>query len=501
MTAYNVMTNPVIPVIMMNGVRQILCLRDALLHAHEIKCVDAQPLEKYAMERFLIAFLMDMLHPETVYDRRNLYVSGKISEAVFNDYIAMCEKDFPCFDLFDKTHPFMQAAYDTEMDEKSIKPVSSLRIDLPTGNNHMFLDHRRADSHSMTPSEAFMEMLTLYSFCTACAHGYPSCVNNTPPVYSVVEGDNLYKTLILNMVSQLECGQMDYGMGTVPWRKNNIIIPKQSVAEVTLLEGLTWQPRRITLLRDEDGMIRNISMQQGLDFKGNDLWKDPHVAYVFTAKNIWVSIKPRLGRSLWRDVGTLLADATKEKYRPPLNVTQAPIVLDNDSLILMIRQAGVATSNSAYLSVNYDSLSIPDCFMDCYSIAELLRRDLDLVETIQSQIASEINRRLNHTKDKQNVVNVAEQARQHFLVQAHSAVFNEFIPDLLNIKTVINEENIEKHKHIVQDAVKSAIINTVKDVVNKAGTDSESLLLQAEIKSAIMRSFTKKIKEGEKDNE
>ena len=49
--------------------------------------------------------------------------------------------------------------------------------------------------------------------------------------------------------------------------------------------------------------------------------------------------------------------------------------------------------------------------------------------------------------------------------------------------------------------VKSAIINTVKDVVNKAGTDSESLLLQAEIKSAIMRSFTKKIKEGEKDNE
>lgn len=501
MNSYNVMLNPVVPVIMENGTRQVLSVRDTLLHAHEIRCIDAQPQEEYSVVRFLVAFLMDALHPDTVYDRRVLYNTGHFSTAALDEYIAVCERDYPCFDLFDKEHPFMQASYNAEMDEKNKKPVSCLRIDLPTGNNHVFLDHRRSDSHVMTPFEAFVEMLTLYTFCTACAQGYPSCVNNTPPVYSLVEGITLFETLVLNMTSRFECGQMDYGEGTVPWKKNNIIIPKQSVADITLLEGLTWQPRRITLLCDGDGMIRNVYLQQGLDFKGNNLWKDPHVAYVLSQKNIWVSIKPRLGRSLWRDVGTLLADQTNEKYRPPLNISQAPVVLDNDSLVLMIRQVGIATSNSAYLCLNSDVLSIPDCFMDDYAIAEVLRSDLDLVETMQGQIASEINKRFNHTQDKQKYISLAEQARQHFLVQAHTFVFNTFIPDLINVKNEINDEKIENHKHIVQDTVKNAIINTVNDIVNKAGTSSGSLFLQAEIKSAIMRDFAKKLKEGDKNNE
>ena len=502
MITYNVMTNPVIPVTMIDHTKRVVGIREALLNAPHVKSINAQPREEYALLRFLVAFLMDMLHPETVYDRRSLYNSGSFSEKALDEYIALCEKDYPCFDLFDTDHPFMQAAYNRGLDEKSTKPVSVLQIDLPSGNNHIFLDHRKSDAHVMTPAEAFAEMLSLYTFCTAGAQDYPSCVNNVPPVYSVVEGNNLFETLVLNMIGSRECGQLDYGQGTVPWRKNNIIIPKNLVADITLLEGLTWQPRRITLLCDEDGMIRKVCLQQGLNFKGNNLWKDPHVAYVFSKKeNAWGKIKPDIGRSLWRDVGTLLADNASEKFRPPLNVIQAPEVLDNDTLILSIRQVGVVTSNASYVNLNYDSLSIPDCFMTDYALAELLRYDLGIIERMQGRIAREVNKRINHSAKKKNVASLAEQARQHFLDQAHNLVFNKYIPNLLEIKTEINEEKIQNHKQIVHETIKYAIINTVRDVINRTGSTSDNLLLQVEIKSTIMMEFAKIIKEGKADND
>lgn len=94
------------------------------------------------------------------------------------------------------------------------------------------------------------------------------------------------------MLSKSEAGNIPYGICEVPWRNGKQTIPKQAVPAVSLLEGLTLQPRRITLIQDADGLIRRIYFQQGRDFKGNELWQDPHVPRFLKKDMTYGTVKP-----------------------------------------------------------------------------------------------------------------------------------------------------------------------------------------------------------------
>lgn len=76
--AYSVLTEPVIPVLWPDGTSTAVGIREAFLRAHEIRDIQGEtPLERYALLRLLIAFAMDMLHPRTSYDRRDLLDEGQ----------------------------------------------------------------------------------------------------------------------------------------------------------------------------------------------------------------------------------------------------------------------------------------------------------------------------------------------------------------------------------------------------------------------------------------
>lgn len=207
---YSVMIEPVIPVVFSDGRLSEIGIREVFLQAHKIADLQCQsPLEEYAVFRLLVAIAMDMFRPKRWLDRQELLEAGRFDQETVDAYIADCEKDGPRFDLFDPVHPFMQTAYDPEIDEKAIKPVATLSVSLPSGNNHVFLDHRMESVPVMTPAEAFRAMITLYLFCTPGAQEYPSGVNNTPPVYNRILGESLFSTIILNMVSSKEMPQLE----------------------------------------------------------------------------------------------------------------------------------------------------------------------------------------------------------------------------------------------------------------------------------------------------
>ena len=158
------------------------------MEAHHIKDISgSNPLERYAILRLLIAFAMDMLHPETSYDRMDLLQTGHFDADSLDKYIRECEKDGPRFDLFDPDHPFLQSKYDEAMDSKAKKPIATILHALPSGNNHIFIDHRLADSHSISIPDAFHALCAAYVFCVSGTAG-PSSVNNTPPLYTVMIG-------------------------------------------------------------------------------------------------------------------------------------------------------------------------------------------------------------------------------------------------------------------------------------------------------------------------
>ena len=104
---YSVLSEPVIPVLWLDGRIDAIGIRETFLRAHEIRDIQGDtPLERYALLRLLIAFAMDMLHPKNSFDRRDLLDLERFNPTDFDKYIALCEKDGPRFDLFDAEHPF-----------------------------------------------------------------------------------------------------------------------------------------------------------------------------------------------------------------------------------------------------------------------------------------------------------------------------------------------------------------------------------------------------------
>ena len=100
-----------------------------------------------------------------------------------------------------------------------------------------FFDHQ--PSAILCPGDALVTFLSAYLFCTAAAQGYPSSVNNTPCVYVLHRGKTLFDTLVLNMLSVAECGNIAYGRPA--WRAEAQVKPKEEFANVDMLQALTWR--------------------------------------------------------------------------------------------------------------------------------------------------------------------------------------------------------------------------------------------------------------------
>ncbi len=493
---YSVLTEPVIPVLMPDGKEKSIGIKKAFLEAHHIRDISgSNPLERYALLRLLIAFAMDMLHPATSYDRASLLEAGSFSTESLENYIAECEKDGPRFDLFDEYHPFLQSQYDENLDAKSKKPIATLVHALPSGNNHIFIDHRLADSHRISIPDAFRALCASYIFCVSGTAG-PSSVNNTPPLYAVVIGKNLFETMVINMLSEAETAPLSYGVGEVAWRKQRKIKPREQVPDISLLEGLTWMPRRITLIAPEDSnYIVSVCCQAGLDFKGNDLWNDPHVPCFRKKDGTFGTVKPELGRSAWRDAGSLLFDHDSRQVRQPPAIRCINNLFEEDELPIWIpiRAAGLVTNQAAYTGWCESELSIPRSFLYDQNKADMFREDIHLIELTQSQIYSGVQRFFD--KPRKTSVSgeheTATQCQQHFLKSAHDLLFGDMLTD------ICGGSSEKDHNQRFCESVKGLIRNTLKQILYTAGNDRESLMRQIEAEKWIWFNFNKTVKERE----
>lgn len=493
---YSVLTEPVIPVLMPDGEEKSIGIRDVFLEAHQIKDISgSNPLERYALLRLLIAFAMDMLHPETSYDRMDLLQTGQFDAAVLDSYIQECEKDGPRFDLFDPVHPFLQSRYDEKMDAKAKKPAATIFHALPSGNNHIFIDHRLAISHRIGIPEIFRALCATYVFCVSGTAG-PSSVNNTPPLFTIVIGRNLFETVLINMVSKAEAAPLDYGVGDPPWRKQRIIVPKEQVASVSLIEGLTWMPRRITLIHEKDSnVIENLYCQAGLNFKGNDLWNDPHVPKFRKKDDTFGTVKPDLSREVWRDVGSLLYDHDSRQIRQPLAIRCLKNIYDDDDIPewVMIRAAGLITNQAAYTGWNESELSIPSLFLYNEEKAGTFREDIHLIELLQAMIYSNVQRCFDKPRNSSpgEEHEAASQCKQYFLKAAHDFLFGE---DLMEIR---NDTPAAEHNVFFGKIIRKLIQDTLTQILHAMGNDSDAIMRQMEAEKWIWINYHKIMKERE----
>lgn len=499
MGKFDVLTEPWIPVASVDGQNMELSLTETLLRAHELSQVCCEsPLETYAVQRFLIAFLMDAYRLERARDRKRLYEHGCFDKEVLDRYVELCRSEGVSFDLFDEKRPFYQAAFDERYDsEEKRKSAAMLFHARPSGNSHVHFEHSLAETGEYSPAEALRAIFSAQLFSTAMAQGYPSSVNDTPCYYALLCGKNLFETLTLSMLSLGECSYVEFDRPPSAWRDTAAEVPKAEHADISMLEGLTFRPRRITLVQDDDGKVRHVFYQQGQSFHANGRWRDPHVSYTVNSSGDFVSLKPKLGRMPWRDVGNYLFSKEDAESRPAEIIRCSSNIIEEETARIL-RVFGLTASQAKYEEWVCDTLSVPgEILLDEYR-SEVLRGGMDKIEEAAKCVYSAVNAIRNaqeRTKDGKNrQTETAGEAQAIFFSQMHGVVFGGYMHALA--KADAGEPDWEKLPDaILTDAIKTAARQIVRDFANKLGNNARSLEVQVKELALFERKLNKMLNE------
>ena len=508
--AFSVLTEPVIPVLMCDGTHTSMGIRDVFLRAHEIRDIEASsPLERYALVRLLVAIAMDMSQLSDSEDRIKLWERRCFDSIRFDSYIMKCEQDTPRFNLFDEKHPFMQSPYDSKLDDDSkIKPVALLFHSVPSGNNHIFFDHRPETVQEVSSAEAFRALCTCYLFSVADKRG-PGSVNRVLPIYCTILRHNLFETLVLNMLSEKESMPVPYGVGKVPWRNGREMVPKEEVASISMLEGLTWMPRRVTLISNSHQTVRQVYFQPGLKFTGDRRWKDPHVPYIKKSKKAtdYKPLMPQLGRAVWRDAGCFLRD-DGATFSQPATLRCMENVLEVEDMfdLVSVRASGLMTTQSKCEDWCEEELRLPSSILREYELAYQFRSDIATVEEIQNALfkavrdyvdADMISRKeQTETSSKRaKPQEFALQCRQFFLHKAHDLLFGKCLDEICK-----NMTDSEHSLHFC-DELRIILRETLGSVLACSGNDRRNQMKQLDAEKQVWRYFGSAVKRRRKSYE
>lgn len=351
--AFNVLTQPWIPVSDSNGTKSEVGLLEALERAHTFRGIqDASPMVEYSVYRFLIIFLTDMLRLESEEELDELLEEGRFDPDLIHDYVDRCQKEGVTFDLFDPENPFLQTSYRKDWDREP-KAVSTLDYSIPNGNNHIHFEHKR-EKVVYTPGKSLRMMLAAQIFCTAGAQGYPSNVNGAPPWFTLIRGENLFQTLVLGMIGT---DRMDCSLDCPPvlWRNFDEVVAKEKIAKTSWLLGMLFPARRIRLIPDETGeSVSGVYFSQGMNYKVTDSWTDPHVTYRYNKKGRF-NWKPSGDETIWRN----LTDIIDTNGKCAAQIVAQYEKLEHSSATMSLMIYGVQTNQASYLRALRHDLQIP----------------------------------------------------------------------------------------------------------------------------------------------
>ena len=321
--SFNLVDEPWIPCIGLDGRVEEFSLRQALLQAHELRGVQGDsPLETAALYRLLLAVLHAALRgPRTWEAWGELWEQRRWPPEVVKGYLdKWCER----FDLFHPQNPFYQAG------DERVKPksVTSLVIDMVSGNNAVLFDHHTEEAGAaLPPAKAARTVVVAQTFGLAGLAGIPGQAFTDAPwgrgVIFFVESDNLFKALALNLLKYPDekKNNMASSKSDRPaWEQDD---PHQPARQIPIgyLDYLTWQNRRVLLIPEDDKntpVVRAMTVAPGLRLDSSVF--DPFKLYRKgkgkANEEIWLSTRFSEERALWRDSASLFG-LKNEHGKPP----------------------------------------------------------------------------------------------------------------------------------------------------------------------------------------
>lgn len=376
--SFNVLDAPWIPVVTLDGTKELLGIRKTLRRAPELKEISVvSPLEEFSVYRFLSVFLMDALRPKRTSAIKKLLKQGCFDMEQIEEYISLCEEEGVSFDLFDEERPFMQSV---PQEKLTAKPITNIDYFLPSGNNHLHFNHERIEMHSVSAAQAVRLLLALQQFCTSGLQG-PSGVNGAPPYFGVVKGNTLFETLVYTLVPT-QTIDIPFDDPPVIWRSSEVVIPQKEIAKTSWLRGMLF-PARIAklVLPDENMRVTQVYLCAGENYKHKDNWTDPFVSYRFVKTR--APLRPQREKPVWRNFNDFININGNQASQL---VTQ--YIRISDSPYTQVTLYGVATDNAKYLDIMRHDLRFRSDIAENDEIVKLIKRCIESAEQIAKKLKS-----------------------------------------------------------------------------------------------------------------
>jgi len=418
MVEFNLAEEKWIPCIKLIGGAEKFNLEEILLRATEIQEIyDQSPLVNVALHRLLLAILHRIFGMVNSTEWGRLWNGGKDGwdEKAISAYFQEWATEKNRFDLFDKEHPFYQCASLPLSAKRSNGeivrydgPISIIFHELATGNNAILFDHTIDNvAEAVKVDEAARRLVAFQAFAVG---GLLTCevnqrkdeygtAKNAPLVkgaVNVVQGENLFQTLMLNFIG-----------ASMPWvfDSNNAGIPAWELDKDTTvtmrepdsyLDLLTWQSRRVRLIPElmDDGqvVIKRVVRMKGNEFtKGSVLkGREPMLIFKKIAKPKqggapWVPLAFTEDRALWRDSLLLLRSAGEVNSRPMTLDWLYDLVADDIIPYKTHYQMAAygLSSNKAKIDFwRHERLPLPLVYLADYNLYDELSRGLEIAEEV-----------------------------------------------------------------------------------------------------------------------
>jgi hypothetical protein len=197
------------------------------------RIIAASPLDLFAIHRFLLTLLYwQSEDADGVAQLRKALLAGRVPGNVVKGLQDAADQ----FDLFDAKKPFLQ---DPTVKDSEPHTAAYLFAEMASGTNIAHFQHGDDDAVRLCLHCATLGLLRLIPWIQSGGPGLQPALHGAPPIMPLALGQDLCETLGLNLVP------LDRPMGRPQW--SGQFKPSAQTSGIPLMEGLTWNARRIHL--------------------------------------------------------------------------------------------------------------------------------------------------------------------------------------------------------------------------------------------------------------
>lgn len=401
--AFNLLDEPWIPVRTHAGEVIEVSLSDAVLGARNYAALaETSPPNLIAQYRLLLAVLHRSLTTRigkwNDADRARWFREG-LPEGPVREYLAQWRDRFW---LFHPSDPFMQVAALAKAAETREKFKARTQVVLEGANGHtpVIFDHSLDDEP--TPSTFASACRNLLGFLQFTPGGLvkvlrdsdkAGALSNTAAVMPT--GENLSQTLLLSL-HPFDGRRPD---DLPAWERTAPTISMLR-AGPTLASGpndrYTRLSRAVLLspVDDEAGLehhVRRIRFAAGVALDEDPNAPDPMACYRINKEGKAIRISYSGGRSIWRDLPSLVPDPSKSRDIPAAILGWAAnlyAVLDQWDAPVQILTAGLASEKAKLVRWRSERIELPKAMLTNPDAAEFLRLEVRFAEEVFSRLRS-----------------------------------------------------------------------------------------------------------------